>query len=168
MKRLNSFLALIFFFRSYNLLLENQEINKPEIEIDPRELLESKEYKMFQQEAGKTKIVIGILTMRVHQKMKKAISKKMETYEYKDLIYKQDFKPDLSQDTIRWNKKRSSVIGGYLLDKKAKFSYYPTSYAKSVIGWNIFDYLSEKKGDPLVKLTRPTVMIPSSKADSTK
>ena len=141
-------------------LKENKEEN-----IDTRSLLESNEFKLFNSNYGDTKIIIGILSMPVHGKIRRYLRRKGISSLSKDMLYKQDLIRDKSLHAVSWIRKRSKKYAKGLLKKMRKYSYYPTSYAKALFGWNIFDYLVEKNGDPLVKLIRQLEMIQFLKKD---
>lgn len=125
-------------------------------------------------------ITIGILTMSVHKKMQEKIQKKLEemehiasmpfnpSFKFQDLRYKQELMIDMSQSLISWNPILGYKIGSNLLRKMPKYTYYPTSYAKTFFGWHLFDYLSEIDGDPTVNLISLLKMIQDSNFDLIK
>jgi hypothetical protein len=90
------------------------------------------------------------------------------SFKFQDLRYKQELMPDMSQSLITWNSPLAYKFGTNLLKKMAKYTYYPTSYAKTFFGWHLFDYLAEIEGDPTVILISQTKMTQDSNLDSTK
>lgn len=119
-----------------------------------RSLEEFENLKLFNSNYGKAKIRIGILGMPVHNSMRKYLKKKGFNRIVNDLIFKQGRVKDESQAHISWHKKDATRIVKTINRKISRYAYYPTSYAKSLFGWNIFDYLVQKNGDSLVRLIR--------------
>lgn len=126
---------------------------KPKV-LHFRSLEDFENLKLFNSDYGKTKIRIGILGMPVHKNMRKFLRRKGFKGLAKDLIYKQERVRDESQSQVSWHMKESRRIVKYLDKNIRRYAYYPTSYAKALFGWNIFDYLVQKDGDSLVILTR--------------
>lgn len=82
------------------------------------------------------------------------------------MIYKQELFTDPSQGQISW-RLMNVPIRDRFFDNMNKYMYYPSSYAKNLFGWNVFDYLSEEEGDPLVGLTRRRATIIYSRRGTT-
>lgn len=139
---------------------------KPKI-LHNRSLLDSSNLKLFNSGEGKAAIRIGILSMPVHRNMRRYLRKKGIRLMARDMLYKQDLIKDRSQSFISWTWRKRKQVAKKVIHSMKKYSYYPTSYAKAFFGWNIFDYLVEKKGDPLVKLIRSAETTRFSKSGST-
>jgi hypothetical protein len=131
---------------------------KPKI-LRFRSLEEFENLKLFNSNYGKAKVRIGILGMPVHKNMRKFLQKKGFNGLVKDAIYKQNRVTDRSQAHVSWHKRDGRRIIRALNRRVSKYAYYPTSYAKSLFGWNIFDYLVQKNGDSLVRIIRSLIKI---------
>lgn len=139
---------------------------KPKV-LHNRSLLDSNNLKLFNSGLGNASIRIGILSMPVHRNMRKYLRRKGVRLIGRDMLYKQNLVKDRNQSLISWTWRRKQRVAKKVLRQMRKYSYYPTSYAKAFFGWNIFDYLAEKKGDPLVGLTRSTETTRFSGIDTT-
>lgn len=123
------------------------------------------ELKLFEHAPYDTYIRIGILPLFITKKYRSLLHKSMGKDLGDRLIYKQNLFSDPSQASVSWHHNHDYVRHKFF-KRMSRYMYYPSSYAKNLFGWNIFDYLPEWDKKPIVRLTRMTQTAEFSNIDT--